>query len=534
MAQTTLTENKLLDIAWHYINQQNVEQAKLACQTLLAQYPQSDEGWFALSFLAFQLGDMKQALAHINQAIAIACQNERWLLHKAHILLVIKDKKSAKALLAQINLNLSKDIDFYAELALVFNKLSDHKKAEYYYQQAIALATRMAKAYQASLYFNLATMQRYLGKIAQANANLDKAIELNPQDSEAYLLRANLQKQTVDNNHILQIQTLLTKKQPLPPLSKAQLCYALAKEFEDIEQFQQSFHYLQQGATIRRNGISYDVKEDIATLKEIIKVFNHTCLTQTVEGCDDDRTIFILGLPRTGSTLVEHILASHSQVNTAGELNDFAIEMLRQCQNIQPFPPKNKLETVSLSARINFKALGQAYKERTQEYCAKGQYFIDKLPLNSLYIGLIHLALPNAKIIYVKRNPLDTCYAIYKQLFTQGYPFSYDLKELGEYFIAHYHLMAHWKKQLADKIYEIDYELLVINPADEINKLLEFCKLDWQQSCELFYQNNNASTTASASQVRQPIYQSSLHKWRNYQQQLAPLQQQLLLAGIPL
>ncbi len=534
MAQTTLTENKLLDIAWHYINQQNVDQAKLACKTLLSQYPQCDEGWFALSFLAFQLGNIKQALAHINQAIAIACQNERWLLHKAHILLVIKDKKGAKALLDKINLNSPKDIDFYAEFALVFNKLSEYKKAEYYYQRAIALATCTPKAYQASLYFNLATMQRYLGKVVQANANLNKAIELNPQDSEAYLLRANLQKQTLDNNHILQIQTLLTKKQSLPPLSKAQLCYALAKEFEDIEQFQQSFHYLQQGASIRRRCINYDVKEDIATLKEIIKVFDNSCLTQTVDGCDDSRAIFIVGLPRTGSTLVERILSSHTHINTAGELNDFAIEMLRQCQNIQARSPQNKLETVALSSRINFKALGQAYKERTHEYCAKGQYFIDKLPLNSLYIGLIHLALPNAKIIYVKRNPLDTCYAIYKQLFTQGYPFSYDLKELGEYFIAHYYLMAHWKKQLADKIYEMDYEQLVTNPANEIKKLLKFCKLDWQKSCELFYQNNNASTTASASQVRQPIYQSSLYKWRNYQQQLAPLQQQLLLAGIPL
>ncbi|MGI9247933.1 MAG: sulfotransferase family protein, partial [Woeseiaceae bacterium] len=156
----------------------------------------------------------------------------------------------------------------------------------------------------------------------------------------------------------------------------------------------------------------------------------------------------------------------------------------------------------------------------------------DKLPLNYLYAGLIHLALPNAKIINLKRHPLDTCYAIYKQLFLDAYPFSYDLKELGQYYVAYHQLMEHWHTVLPGVVYTIEYEKLVSDFENETRKLLDHCDLDWQSECLRFYENREASTTASTVQVRQPVYQSSVGRWRNYEKQLQPVVDILADAGL--
>lgn len=563
----------LLDIAWTYINQQNVNKALSACQHLVEQCPKNDDAWFANSFLHFQLGDGKRALFAIEKAVKINPNNQQWLLHHAHCLVLVNNAAQANNILTPLisaqkqntknNTTTKLTADLNAELALILNKLLRHHDAEFFYQQAIEQYTKksadhnkISPQHLASLYFNLASMQRYLGKIIAAVKNLTTALELDPTDCEAFLLRASLTTQTSDKNHIPQGKQLLkaieTGKFKPTAIAKAQLYYGLAKECEDIQDYQQSFYYLSQGANIRRKNMHYKIAQDVATIEQIIKTFNADFFKQKVtnnkkcyqensqennqennqENSQDKQTIFILGLPRTGSTLVERILSSHSDVFSAGELNDFAIAIMTKIQELSAIAPTSRLAVIALSKQLDFSKLGQAYNKKIQHYGEKHQYVIDKLPLNSLYIGLIYLALPNAKIIHVKRDPMDTCYAIYKQLFTQGYPFSYDLDELAQYVIAHHKLMAHWHNVLPNVVYDIKYETLIKKPIEESKKLLNFCQLNWQDACEHFHQNSSSTTTASASQVRQPIYKTSLEKWRNYEQQLAPLQQQLKQAGL--
>ena len=190
-------------------------------------------------------------------------------------------------------------------------------------------------------------------------------------------------------------------------------------------------------------------------------------------------------------------------------------------------------DLVSASLDFDMNELGADYLDSVRQLAGNATRLIDKLPFNYLNVGLIHLALPAASIVHVRRNPMDTCYAVYKTLFQRAYPFSYDLDDLARYFIAYWHLMEHWRQVLPDRMIEVHYEDLVENPAVEGRRLIEACGLDWEDSMAEFHRNPTASMTASASQVRRPVYRSSVGKWRRYASELRPLSDKLEAAGIP-
>ena len=217
-----------------------------------------------------------------------------------------------------------------------------------------------------------------------------------------------------------------------------------------------------------------------------------------------------------------------------GELNDFALQLTGLVTAASAGKPVARADFVAASAAIDFRALGEAYLRSAASRGDGRPYFIDKLPFNFLYAGLIHLALPQARIISVRRHPMDTCYAVYKQLFRDAYPYSYDLGELGRYFVAYDELMRHWQQVMPGIIHTVQYEQLVGDLEGESRRLLSYCGLPWDDRCLRFHQNPQASTTASALQVRQPIYDTSVGKWRRYEHQLEPLRAYLEGAGIPL
>lgn len=529
-----------LDLAWSYINQRNALKAEQVCLAINEEYPNNADGWYARSFLAFQLKNTKLAMSAINEAIKLQPQNLQWQLQKVNTLLLMKDKVSASHQAQALKGKKDSSLVFCGDLAAMFTKLGNFEQANYYYQQALTKvnATQQPKEC-AQLHFNIASIARYQGHITLAEQHLNHALALNPDDYEAYLLRASLKKQSPENNHIKQLEHAL-RQSIKQPIGKAQLLYALAKEQEDLALYSQSFNSLNKGAKIRRQHMQYDIEHDLSTLRQIRKTFNreifqqHQNISPTCENqsCDNNEAIFILGLPRTGSTLVERIVSNHTDVNSAGELNNFALCMMDEVKKLTTTAPTSRAELVQLTSKINFKNLGENYITSTRPETGNTPCFIDKLPLNSLYVGLIHLALPKAKIIHVTRHPLDTCYSIYKQLFTNGYPFSYQLTELAQYYIEHYKMMQHWHKQLPTVMHQVAYEDLVNDLPKEAKKLISYCQLDWQAQCSDFQNNKAPSTTASATQVREKIYSSSKGQWRNYQQELLPVKQQLEQAGI--
>ena len=515
----------ILKEIWRLMRLKLIDQALLLSQNLCKDHPQFAPAWHAASVITMQQGNNAIALTHIQKALTLLPNNIHWALQKARLLFITGQRAAARELANELAQKTNNSVSFCAELALLLNKLGLHQESLQWYQQALNIEPNNAQ-----LLFNLASLQRFMGKLTESQSSLNKLIALNPQDSEAWLLRSSLLKQTTQNNHVDQLK--IAVQQQSSPIGKAQLYYALGKELEDLQQYDNSFKALQQGASVRRANMQYSLDNDLATLDKITQVFDANVFKQDICGHQSTQPIFIVGLPRTGSTLVERIISSHSEVYSAGELNNFALEMMQLVRKSLARPPANKLDLITATRDLDFKTLGQNYINSTRPDTENHGRFIDKLPLNSLYVGLIHLALPKAKIVYVQRHPMDSCFAIFKQIFTQGYPFSYDLEELARYQIAHYKLMTHWQQVLPGIMHTISYETLVTDIATQSKALLDYCDLQWQPQCGEFEKNTSASTTASASQVRQPVYTSSVGKWKHFEQQLSSVKTLFEQAGI--
>ncbi len=518
-----------LNQVWKMINQRQFIQAQPHCHTLSQRFPRQVQSWFVSSFLAMHQGRFISALEAIDKALLIEPNEPRWRMHKVRCLILAGNKQLASKVLSSIELPVDAGYAKHSELAMLANQLGHYVLAKSQYLRA--LNSQDAEQHRSGLYFNLASVERYLGELKEAERHLDEAIFLNPKDTEAHLLRSSLNKQTAKHNHIDEMLKVL-KKASLSPLASTQLSYALAKEYEDLKDYSRSAHFIKQGADTRRAHMRYDVAADVATLEQLRQVYTPEFLASSSPSCDSDTPIFILGLPRTGSTLVERILTQHPDIASAGELNHFAKVMTQLIRTTSPKVKHSKSELVALSAKLNFRELGEGYLSCLRDENPSSRFVIDKLPLNSLYTGLIQKALPNAKIIYIQRHPMASCYAIYKQLFTQGYPFSYHLEELARYYIAHHNMMVQFQQALGSSMLTVQYEDLVDDFEGSVAELANYCNIEVSANMLAFEANQAASTTASASQVRQGLYSTSRDQWRNYELLLSPLKQQLTKAGI--
>jgi hypothetical protein len=349
---------------------------------------------------------------------------------------------------------------------------------------------------------------------------------LNANDYDAYRNRAMLRKQSTDNNHIAEIVALLDRGTKTPS-GEVQLCYALAKEYEDLGQYDESFDFLKRGADKRRSMMSYRVDGDVAVLDRLAARFNAELFASATAGCSEIGPIFVLGLPRSGTTLVDRILSSHSAVASLGEINNFAYSLMHEIGQ-----SADKLGLIDLSVQIDFNKLGRRYVDSTRNYGARSVYLIDKTPLNYLYIGLIRLALPNARIIHIRRNPMDSCFGMYRSLFRAGYPFSYSFDDLAKYYLAYRRLMEHWRIVTCGGFLDLSYENLVDDQEKVSREIVDYCGLQWEPACLAFHENTSAVMTASSAQVRQPVYRDALDRWRRYERQLQPLHDLLQRAGV--
>jgi tetratricopeptide (TPR) repeat protein len=513
---------------WELLGQNDIKQAIAHCEQLNRQYPDFASGWHTASQLALKLNNAPMALAAIERALSIDADSTAWLLQKGSCLARLGDMERVGSLVELLSKRRMKTAYQYSALAMLMTQLRSREQAVKYYEKAAAM-----KPDESKHYYNIACLQRTLGEIDSAESNFNKTLRHDPGDYEAYKIRSELRKQTPENNHVDELEQLLEGGID-DKRGKAHICYALAKELEDLGEAERSFQYLEAGADTRRSYMQYDIQRDLDTIASIREAFTAKLFDDTTGGNDNSEAIFILGMPRTGTTLVERILSSHSDVFAAGELTNFAVQMMGMVKARAGNQSVSRDELVKLSTELEFQKLGKAYIDSTRPFTGHTKRFIDKLPLNYLYVGLIHLALPKAKIINLARHPLDTCYAVYKQLFVDAYPFSYTQKELGLYYVAYHRLMEHWHAVLPGVVHTISYEDLVADIEPEARRLLELCELEWQPQCLKFYENKEASTTASTVQVRQPVYQSSVGKWQQYREQLGPLVKVLEDGGIPL
>lgn len=511
---------------WDHLEKGDTRQAIGACERLNREFPNYASGWHTASQLALKLGNPAMALDAIREALRMEPEQVLWVLQEAQCLWRQGRTDEVRARVDALNdAELTTPYE-YAALGLLLTNLGERHKAIDCYERAAEMGPDDARHA-----YNLASLQRTLGDFDAAEENFNKAIELDPADFEAYKLRSELRTWTPGRNHVDALEALLEKGID-EPHGRANVCYALAKELEDMGEPGRSFHYLARGATARRENMQYDLARDLGTIEAIRAAFSPELFQSAEPGYESAEPVFVLGMPRTGTTLVERILASHSAVHAAGELTNFATQMMALARKNATEKPANRDALVKLTTELDFAALGRAYVESTRPFTGHTAKFIDKLPLNYLYVGLIRLALPNATIIHVQRDPMDTIYAVYKTLFTDAYPFSYDLEELARYYVAYHGLMQHWHTVLPGSICTVRYEQLVAEPEAEARRLVSACGLEWQAACLEFHKNRDASMTASSVQVRKPVYQSSVGRWRDYETQLQPAVDILRAAGI--
>ena len=379
---------------------------------------------------------------------------------------------------------------------------------------------------------NLAACGVYLGKIDEAKASYQSLLAVNPKHQRNHYQLSRLERVT-GTQHIDQMEEVLASNN-LPPDRNIFIYYALGKELEDLERWEEAFHYYKLAGDAVASVSNYQFAADKQIIDKIIEVCNQGWFAGGVVERPTDITdktpIFVLGLPRTGTTLTERILSSHSMVQSIGE-TQFLEVVLRQESGVESVEKMN-IEMIESVATKDMWLIANGYLNMVNYMLDESPMFIEKLPYNFLYLGFIARAFPDAKIICLKRNPMDTCFSMYKQAFTWAYKFSYTLSDLGRYYIAYDQLFSHWKELLADRIIEIDYESLVTDQEQQTRLLLARTGLEFEEACLNFDQNTSASMTASSVQIREKVHSRSVDKWRKFESQLEPLRQQLEAAGI--
>ncbi len=480
--------------------QGDVAATETLCRSLVEAAPQTAGAWALLAETALLRNRPRAASVCAAKAAALAPQDAVTRIIEAKTLLYAGDLREALDAAQAAEPLVGDDPAAADALGALFGLLGRHESALRLAQRAVA-----AQPEAPQYLFNLAATERMLGALEAAQTHCDRVIDEAPKFALAHYIRADLRVQTPSSNHIAEMEALL-EAGGLDWRAQTTLRYALAKECEDVGEDTRAFEHVAAGASLWRANIPYDARAELAAIDRLIVSKHPTAGGSRVESAP----IFVCGLPRTGTTLIERIVSSHSAVASVGETGVFALEAGRiLSQN---------------SVKPDFERLGKRYVDVvTGVFAPEKSRFVDKTLQNYLYCGLIAAALPKAKIILVERDPLNSAWALYKAHFNGGFLFSYNLEELADYCRAYRRLVAHWKSTLnPDRLLTVAYEEIVHDLPGQSRRITEFLELPWEDEILRFHESRAPSATASAVQIRRPIYASSIGRWRRHARGLQP------------
>jgi len=505
-----------------FIHEGKLKKADDLCRYFLQNVPHHIEGMKLLATICTELHVYDDAEFLLESCIEFEPDNIDTLIQYINIL--IKRQKYGQALEKSELLNNKFPNDKNAQItyAATLQQTDNQHEALNLYKQIL---NKYPSNYQILL--SCGHLYKNFGQIDKSIISYKKSYKINNFYGDAYWSLANLKTYTFDDNEIKSLEDMVLDEY-VNDIEKIYMHFALGKAYEDMSEYKISFNHYKQGNDLKLPYTKYRTKD-----------FINECLNQK-EICSEDlfdvkkdwghsssEPIFILGLPRVGSTLVEQILASHSMVDATHELPNILATShklnLRRAQNKESRYPDILL---SLSSP-QLKMIGENYIKDSEVFRRDGVYFIDKMPNNFRHIGLIKLILPNAKIIDIRRNSMSACFSCFKQLFAEGQEFTYSFERLGNYYNNYIELMNHWNKVLPNQILSVNYEDLINNFEDTVKVILDYCKLPYEQACVEFYKSKRSVKTPSAQQVRQPIYTSGLDYWKNYDSYLDELKKHL-------
>lgn len=468
-------------------------------------------------------GDSDAALAYTDRAIAATGGDPFLKLKKGRLLGMLRRREEVPALAAEVSAVATGNGRLLWQLGVLYQRNNRFTEAIAAFEQA-----RAVLGDRPELLYDMAVTRFFSGDFEQAELDLDAMLAAAPQSGSAMYLRSTLRRQTAERNHVDEIERRLASGFARAD-DEAAVLYALAKELDDLGQYDRSFATLATGAARRRGTLQYDVAAECAALDAVCAAYTAAAMARPVEGHHEGGAIFIVGMPRTGTTLTERLLQQSGKARSAGELQDFGNLLATATREVQASTPG--LPPALASLEIDFAALGREYMRGARQTAGGSAVFIDKMPVNFMYCGPILKALPDAKIIHLARDPLDSCHAVFKTLFFDSYSFSYDLDELADYYIAYHRMMRHWHAVMPGRILDVHYEALVTDTEGQARRIYDWCGLPWDPAV-LDAPVDRAFATASAAQVREPVHTRSLGSARRHLAGLAPLVRKLSDAGI--
>ena len=509
--------------------------AEQICRHFLQNNKRHIDGMCLLAEIGIELKIYDDAEFLLASALELAPTHIQARSQYLNLLIRLGKYKAAEQQVEKLLCEQPDNLSFKVAKANVLTGLGKIEQAITLFEQAIAQATdySTAKGKQvAGFYLQLGHALKAKGDIEKAVTAYQKAYQLNPSYGDAFWSLANTKTYRFSDKEIAQMQTQQACDD-LALTDKIQLHFATGKAFEDRQEYNQAFHAYQQGNELQHDHNGFDINRIEQQVAEQIKYCTAELFANRGHiGLNAPDPIFIVGLPRAGSTLLEQILASHSQVDGTMELhNILGLASRLKGRNANQGDQSNKENQYPKNlGEINqdyFKRFGQQFIDETRDYRAQAPLFIDKMPNNFLHIGLIRLILPNAKIIDARRSPMACCFSGFKQLFAEGQDFSYSLDDIGRYYQAYLKLMAHWDQVLPGFVLTVKHEDVVDDLEKQVRRMIDFCGLDFEQSCLDFHKTKRNIKTPSSEQVRQPIYKSATEQWRHFEPYLAPLKKAL-------
>lgn len=522
-----MTLAALLAEARQALGRRDLQRSAQAAGQAVKIAPDNAEAHFLLGMTLAEAGRVSLALDPIARAVALAPREVDYHAQQARLLTLARREADARAAAdAAAALCEGAGALTLDTIGCVYARLGDHEAALPLFRRAVA-ATPASVEFR----FNLASSLGFFGLTDEAAQHYEAIIALDPQFGRAHLGLAGLRKQTVDANHLDRLEaTLATTADPVEAL---RIHYAAAKEYEDLGAHERSFAHLATANADHKQRRGFDVASDEANAEAIRAAFAQP--GYFAGGSDvADRPIFVVGMPRTGTTLVDSILAAHRDVSAAGELQAMPLAIKRGAGT----PSRLILdpETIAAAGALDPAGVARDYLASARQHAgAKGAVFTDKLPLNFLYAGYIARALPNAAIVCLRRNPMDVVWSNYKHLFATGstyYGWSYDLIDTARFYVLFDRMIAFWRDLFPGRVLEMGYEALIADQLGETRRLLDHCGLPWDENCLRFHETVAAVATPSAQQVRSPLNAGSVGKWRAYAQHLEPVADYFRAQGI--
>jgi tetratricopeptide (TPR) repeat protein len=504
--------------------QQDWATVHLCANGILSRDANEPEGYFFLGLVEKASEHPKKAVEAFEKVIQLDADRYDAAIELASQYSMSRRNGEVAELLGRYKAALDNSPRYLDMAGTVYSEIGLPDKAWPLYQKANKLQPDVAL-----LKGNLASCAVYVGEHDVARKAYSELLVINPahQRNHYHLSRVEPAKNT---KHIEQMERLLAETK-LPPDRNIFLYFALGKEYEDLQMWDKAYEYFEKAGNVVTSIANYNVASDIVIIDTIIKTCSSDWLKQGPTPPVQDKTpLFVVGLPRTGTTLTERIVASHSQVASVGE-TEF-VQMVMRRESEVPGVEKMTPQMIEAIAKKKAELISEGYLETVRYRLGDEPIFVDKLPFNVLYLGFIAKAWPDKPIILQKRNPMDTCFSMYKQVFTWAYKYSYSLETLGEYYIAYERLCRHWRETLGDRLVEIQYEDMVADQEVQTRHLLDRLGLPFEDACLNFEKNAAPSTTASSVQVRQKVHARSVERWRRYEDQLQPLREKLESAGI--